>query len=144
MINEKITEMIMTATKNRETDKAAVYKLIKNEFLKYKTAKNAKPLDESTEIALLQKMVKQREDSIISFKEGNRLDLVENEEKEIKIISELLPAVPTVEDVTNWILANYPEGISKDKMGFVIKEMKIALPGVDGKMCADFVKKSLI
>ena len=37
MINEKITEMIMTATKNRETDKAAVYKLIKNEFLKYKT-----------------------------------------------------------------------------------------------------------
>ena len=144
MINEKITEMIMTATKNRETDKAAVYKLIKNEFLKYKTAKNAKPLDESTEIALLQKMVKQREDSIISFKEGNRLDLVENEEKEIKIISELLPAVPTVEDVTNWILANYPEGIAKDKMGFVIKEMKIALPGVDGKMCADFVKKSLI
>lgn len=144
MINEKITEMIMTATKNRETDKAAVYKLIKNEFLKYKTAKNAKPLDESTEIALLQKMVKQREDSIISFKEGNRLDLVENEEKEIKIISELLPAVPTIEDVTNWILANYPEGIAKDKMGFVIKEMKIALPGVDGKMCADFVKKSLI
>lgn len=144
MINEKITEMIMTATKNRETDKAAVYKLIKNEFLKYKTAKNAKPLDESTEIALLQKMVKQREDSIVSFKEGNRLDLVENEEKEIKIISELLPAVPTVEDVTNWILANYPEGIAKDKMGFVIKEMKIALPGVDGKMCADFVKKSLI
>ena len=67
-----------------------------------------------------------------------------NEEKEIKIISELLPAVPTVEDVTNWILANYPEGIAKDKMGFVIKEMKIALPGVDGKMCADFVKKSLI
>lgn len=144
MINEKITEMIMTATKNRETDKAAVYKLIKNEFLKYKTAKNAKPLDESTEIALLQKMVKQREDSIVSFKEGNRLDLVENEEKEIKIISELLPAVPTIEDVTNWILANYPEGIAKDKMGFVIKEMKIALPGVDGKMCADFVKKSLI
>ena len=144
MINEKITEMIMTATKNRETDKAAVYKLIKNEFLKYKTAKNAKPLDESTEIALLQKMVKQREDSIISFKEGNRLDLVENEEKEIKIISELLPAVPTIEDVTNWILANYPEGIAKDKMGFVIKEMNIALPGVDGKMCADFVKKSLI
>ena len=144
MINEKITEMIMTATKNRETDKAAVYKLIKNEFLKYKTAKNSKPLDESTEIALLQKMVKQREDSIVSFKEGNRLDLVENEEKEIKIISELLPAVPTIEDVTNWILANYPEGIAKDKMGFVIKEMKIALPGVDGKMCADFVKKSLI
>ena len=144
MINEKITEMIMTATKNRETDKAAVCQLIKNEFLKYKTAKNAKPLDESTEIALLQKMVKQREDSIISFKEGNRLDLVENEEKEIKIISELLPAVPTIEDVTNWILANYPEGIAKDKMGFVIKEMKIALPGVDGKMCADFVKKSLI
>ena len=72
MINEKITEMIMTATKNRETDKAAVYKLIKNEFLKYKTAKNAKPLDESTEIALLQKMVKQREDSIVSF---NKTDI---------------------------------------------------------------------
>ena len=144
MINEKITEMIMTATKNRETDKAAVYKLIKNEFLKYKTAKNAKPLDESTEIALLQKMVKQREDSISMYKEGNRMDLAQNEQNEIDILLTLLPKMPTIEDATNWMLSNYPEGISKDKMGFVIKEMKIALPGVDGKMCADFVKKSLI
>lgn len=143
MLNEKITSMIMEATKNKDVDRASVYKLIKNEFLKHKTAKNAKPLDEGMEISILQKMVKQREESIRLYKEGNRLDLVENEQKEVNILNELLPATPTLEDATNWILSNYAEGISKDKMGFVIKEMKIALPGIDGKLCADVVKKAI-
>ena len=143
MLNEKITEMIMEATKNHETERASVYKLIKSEFLKFKTAKNAKPLDESAEISILQKMVKQREESIRLYKEGNRSDLVENEEKEIKIISEMLPATPTLDDATDWMLNNYPEGITKDRMGFVIKEMKMSLPGIDGKLCADVVKKAI-
>ena len=80
MISEKITGMIMEATKNKETVRASVYKLIKNEFLKFKTAKNAKPLDEAAEIGILLKMVKQREESISQYKAGNRLDLANAEQ----------------------------------------------------------------
>ena len=144
MINENINSMIMTAMKSGEKDKANVYRLIKNEFLKFSTAKNAKPLDEAAEIALLQKMVKQREESIANYKAGNRMDLVENEQKEINIINELLPAVPTEDDIKNYLTTNYPNGVEKKSMGIVIKTIKEVLVGVDGKMLADIVKSKLV
>lgn len=144
MISEKITGMIMEATKNKETVRASVYKLIKNEFLKFKTAKNAKPLDEAAEIGILLKMVKQREESISQYKAGNRLDLANAEQAEIDILQEMLPKIPTKEDVQDWILNNYPEGVQKANMGFVIREIKMTLAGVDGKIVADCVKNVLV
>jgi uncharacterized protein YqeY len=134
----------MTAMKSGEKDKANVYRLIKNEFLKFSTAKNAGELNEGTEINILQKMVKQREESIANYKVGNRMDLVENEQKEIYIINELLPAVPTEDDINNYLTTNYPNGVEKKSMGLVIKEVKEKLIGVDGKMLADIVKSKLV
>jgi uncharacterized protein YqeY len=144
MINENINTMIMTAMKSGEKDNAAVYRLIKNEFLKFSTAKNAGELNDAAEITILQKMVKQREESIANYKAGNRMDLVENEQKEIDIINELLPAVPTQEDIENYLATNYPNGVEKKSMGVVIKAIKEALVGVDGKMLADIVKTRLV
>ena len=144
MLNENINSMIMVAMKSGEKDKANVYRLIKNEFLKFTTAKNAGELNEGAEITILQKMVKQREESIANYKAGNRMDLVENEQKEIDIINELLPATPTQEDIENYLNTNYPDGIEKKAMGLVIKTVKEALIGVDGKMLADIVKTRLV
>jgi hypothetical protein len=70
MLNENINSMIMTAMKSGEKDKANVYRLIKNEFLKFSTAKNTGELNEAAEITILQKMVKQREESIANYKEN--------------------------------------------------------------------------
>ena len=56
----------------------------------------------------------------------------------------MLPKIPTKEDVQDWILNNYPEGVQKANMGFVIKEIKMALAGVDGKIVADCVKNVLV
>ena len=144
MLNENINSMIMTAMKSGEKDKANVYRLIKNEFLKFTTAKDAKPLNEAAEISILQKMVKQREESIANYKTGNRMDLVENEKNEIDIINELLPAVPTQEDIENYLNTNYPNGVEKKSMGLVIKAIKEALAGADGKMVSDLVKNVLV
>jgi uncharacterized protein YqeY len=91
MIKENIDKMIMEAVKTKESVKASVYRLIKNEFLKHATAKNAKPLDDTTEITILQKMVKQREESIDAYKKGGREDLIVAELAEINVIKELLP-----------------------------------------------------
>lgn len=140
MISEKINTMIMSALKAGEKDKANVYRLIKNEFLKYNTAKNAKPLDESAEITILQKMVKQREDSINEYNKVNRLDLVKSEKVELNIIQELLPTIPTKEDIEKYLHEKYPNGIEQKLMGTVIKETKIKLIGADGKLVSDLVK----
>lgn len=144
MLNENINNMIMIAMKSGEKDKANVYRLIKNEFLKFTTAKDAKPLNEAAEISILQKMVKQREESIANYRSGNRMDLVENEQKEIDIINELLPAVPTEDDIKNYLATNYPNGVEKKSMGLVIKAIKEALVGADGKMVSDLVKNVLV
>ena len=144
MINENINSMIMTAMKGGEKDKANVYRLIKNELLKFSTAKNAGELNESAEITILQKMVKQREESIANYMVGNHMDLVENEQKEIDIINELLPATPTKEDIVDYLTTNYPNGVEKKSMGVVIKEVKENLVGADGKMVAELVKNVLV
>ena len=140
MIRDKINDMIMAAVKEKANDRANVYRLMKNEFLKFSTAKNAKPLDEAAEITILQKMVKQREESIADYAKAGRNDLVENEQREIDILKEMLPAVPTAEDIEAYISYWYPDGIEKKSMGIVIKEIKEALIGADGKMVADLVK----
>lgn len=144
MIKDNIDKMIMEAVKTKESVKASVYRLIKNEFLKYTTAKNAKPLDDATEITILQKMVKQREESIEAYKKGGREDLIVAEIAEIKVIQELLPEVPTKEDVVNYVNYWYPDGIEKKTMGATIKELKEKFVGVDGKMIADVVKEKLV
>ena len=144
MIKENIDKMIMEAVKAKESVKASVYRLIKNEFLKYSTAKNAKPLDEAAEIGILQKMVKQREESIEAYKKAGREDLIVAEIAEMKVIQELLPEVPTREDVINYVEYWYSNGIEKKDMGKVIKELKDKFVGVDGKMIADIVKEKLV
>lgn len=140
MLNEKINEMIMSALKDKDNDRANVYRLIKSEFLKYTTAKNAKPLDESAEISILQKMVKQREDANIEFIKANRHDLVNANNIEINIIEELLPQAPTKDDIMDYLNYCYANGIEQKEMGKVIKEVKEKFVGADGKMTAELVK----
>lgn len=144
MIKDSIDKMIMEAVKAKESVKASVYRLIKNEFLKYSTAKNAKPLDEATEISILQKMVKQREESIEAYKKAGREDLIVAEIAEMNVIKELLPEVPTQAEIEDYLEFWYGRGIEKKEMGKVIKELKEKFVGADGKMVADIVKSKLI
>ena len=144
MLKDNIDKMIMDAVKAKEVVKASVYRLIKNEFLKYTTAKNAKPLDEVAEINILQKMVKQREEAVYYCKVANRPDLLEDELSELEVLLTLLPEIPSEEDIIKYLDDSYPNGIEKKAMGLVIKELKAKFMGVDGKMIADIVKERLI
>ena len=141
MLNENIDKMIMGAMKEKDSIASATYRMIKNEFLKYKTAKNAKPLDEVTEISILQKMVKQREESIEDFKKANRQDLIVQELAQIKIIEKFLPVAPTKDDIMTYLNTQYSDGITQKEMGKVIKDVKEKFAGADGKMVADSVKE---
>ena len=143
-IRNNIDRMIMEAMKAKEKGTAEVYKLIKAEFLNWKTAKNAKPLDDAAEITILQKMVKQRQDSVEQYKAAGRQDLVDQESMEIEVLQTLLPKIPTKQDIEEYINSYYMDGIPKNMMGQVIKNIKIALPGADGKMVADIVKSHLV
>ena len=139
-LREQIDSMILESTKAREKEKTEVFKAIKNEFLIYRTAKNAKPLDNKAEIAILQKMVKQREDSANQFEQGGRKDLAEKEKFEISVLKEFLPQEPTKEDIENKFVELFGENIEQKQMGIAIKSIKEQLIGADGAMVAEVVR----
>ena len=144
----KIDELIGKALKEKDEVRLSVLRSIKAEFLKYKTAKNAKPLDDTAEIQILKKMVSQREESISMFESGGRKDLVEKETKELNILKEFLPAEVTqaeIEEVIEkWMKENNIENkIPKKSMGVVIKYVKSSLPMADGKLTSEIVKGKL-
>ena len=64
---------------------------IKDRDIVARSSGNNIGIDNSEILILLKKMIKQREESIKMFEKGKRLDLVKNEENEIKIISNFLP-----------------------------------------------------
>ena len=126
-------------------DKVAseTYKLLKAKILEFKTAKNAREYNDAEEINLINKMIADRNNSADIYKQNNRQDLADAEYAQVKVLQELLPALPTQEDIVNYLNENYPDGIEKKMMGIVIKEVKEKLLGADGKTIADCVKNIL-
>src|SRR3569833_960502 len=62
---------------------------LKNADIEARTT--GKPLDDAAVLSILQKMIKQRQESVELYKKGDRADLVKQEEEEIAIISAYLP-----------------------------------------------------
>lgn len=159
MIN--VDELIKNAMKSHNKTELLVYQAIKTEIINYKTAKNAKPYDETAEISILKKMAKQREDSEKQYLEADRKDLATKEHNELEVIKKLLPKPATQSDVMlvlwEWanskgLLVQFNENpnnfseprIPKKEMGNAIKYVKAALPQADGQLISNVVKEYLI
>jgi len=139
-----INAKIMEAMKSKDKVASETFKLIKAKILEFKTQKNAPEYTEEAEVKLLQKMVKEREESAKIYKNAGREELAEAELAQANVISELLPKVATQDDVELYLNEYYPNGIEKKSMGMVIKEVKSAFIGVDGGMVANLVKNKLV
>lgn len=144
----EVDKLIASALKERNEVKIAAYRAIKTAEMNYKTAKNAKPLDEAAEIQIIKKLVTQREESANIYKENNRMELAEREEAEIKYLKELLPPEVSQDDIIAAVLAwiadeSNGETIPKARMGEAVKAVKAKFPTADGKLVADCVKEKL-
>ena len=139
-----INAKIMEAMKSRNNVASETFKLIKAKIIEFKTQKNAPEYNEEAEIKLLQKMVKEREESAKIYKNAGRAELADAELAQVAVINELLPKVASQEDVENFLNKKYPNGIEKKSMGIVIKEVKTEFIGVDGGMVANLVKTKLV
>ena len=139
-----INTKIMEAMKSKNNVASETFKLIKAKIIEFKTQKNAPEYNEVAEIKLLQKMVKEREESAKIYKNAGRAELADAELAQVAVINELLPKVASQEDVENYLNKKYPNGIEKKSMGIVIKEVKTEFVGVDGGMVANLVKTKLV
>lgn len=140
MYSEKIDKMIMEALKAGEKIKAGAFRMLKSEFLVFKTAKNAKPLDDAAEISIIKKMIKQRQDAAKEYLEAGRLELADDELDEVEVLKVLLPAEITEEQITEAVkeVANTVEPIKKN-IGVFMKAVKDKYPTADGKMVSQIV-----
>ena len=86
-----VDNLIKESMKSRNQTELRAYKNLKAEIQTFKTAKNAKPYDETAEIQLISKMCKKLEDGILGFSEAGREDLVSEYRDELTILKKLLP-----------------------------------------------------
>jgi uncharacterized protein YqeY len=135
-----INNLIMCAMKAHDKVASETYKLLKAKILEFKTAKNAKEYTDAEEINLINKMISDRKNTAEIYNQNNRKDLADAELAQADVLQKLLPKLPTEEDIKEYLNEYYPNGIEKKSMGLVIKEVKEALLGADGKLVSECVK----
>ena len=139
-----VNKKIMEAMKSHNKVESETYKLLKAKILEFKTAKNAKEYNETEEINLIRKMIDDRMNSAEIYKNNNRQDLANDELAQADVLQALLPALPTEDDIREYLNEHYPNGIEKKQMGMVIKEIKNVLIGADGKLVSECVRNCLL
>ena len=97
-INKALTEAMKARNERAVSTLRMVNSTLKNADIEARTT--GKALGDAEVIGILQKMVKQRQESVELYKKGNRDDLVKQEEEEIAIISANLPAQMSEADMT--------------------------------------------
>jgi uncharacterized protein len=145
---EKINDDINAAMPAREAKKLEALRAVKSGLLLLKTGKGTAAGDISAEMemALLKKLVKQRNESAAIYREQNRTDLAEEEEFQAKIIGSYLPEQISgnqLRDLIRHIISeNGAEGM-KD-MGKVMGMATKQLAGkADNKEIAGMVRELL-
>ena len=142
-----LSEEIKNAMREKDSLKLESLRAIKSALMLAQTASGADDnLSEEASIKLLQRLVKQRKESALIYKEQGRNDLADPEEAQAKIIASFLPEQLSEEEVIKIVLEvisqTGAEGI-KD-MGKVMGITSKKLAGkAEGKLIADIVKKKL-
>lgn len=130
-------------------DEAAIRGLraIKSAIILAKTEKGANGfISPEKEVQLLQKLVKQRKDSIAEFQKANRTDLIAKEQEEVNVIEKYLPALMSSDEITEVVKQAIATtgATSQKEMGKVMGMVSKQLAGkADNKLVADIVKSLL-
>lgn len=143
-----LNKLIMEAMKAHNTVRTETLRAIKTAFMNWETSKEhaGQELTEADKIQIIKKLVKQREESVEQFMAADRIELANEEHKQMVILKEFLPAEITAED----ILKCFYDVVGQDgfepikkNMGVIIKTIKSVFPTADGKLVAQIVQKHL-
>jgi len=129
-IKDKILEDMKTAMRSQEKERLATIRLILA-ALKQREVDERIVLDDEQVLAILNKMIKQRRDSISQFEAGNRVDLAEKEKVEVKVIQQYLPTQLSEGEIEQAVAAAIQESgaASAKDMGKVMGVLKSKLQG---------------
>ncbi|MEO6669216.1 MAG: GatB/YqeY domain-containing protein [Ferruginibacter sp.] len=146
-LEQQIMEEMKTAMKAKNEAVLRSLRAIKAEIIKAKTDPGAGgEIDEATEQKFLQKMMKQRRDSLEIFEKQGRADLAEKEKEEMAVIEKFLPkqmSEAEIKDAVEKIITETGASSAAD-MGKVMGAASKQLAGkADGKTISAIVKDLL-
>ena len=143
---DQVQKDMTAAMKASDQARLDALRMIKAALMRYKVDM-MKPADEAAELQILTTLIKQRREAAEMFRKGNRPELAEKEESELKLVESYMPAAPSEEEIDAAIASAMSEtGVTSLKqMGVVMKAAQAKLPGkrVDGKALSDRVRARL-
>ena len=144
-LKEQLTEDMKAAMRAKETGRLAAVRLIISE-VKRKELDEQTQLDDTQVLAVIEKMIKQRKDSISQFEAGNRPDLADIEKAEMVILSAYMPAGLSDEEIAAEVAAAVAAtgATGPQDMGKLMGVLKPKLAGrADMTVVSSLVKKAL-
>src|SRR5687768_13960677 len=108
MLRDTIDDDVKDAMKSGDARRRDALRLL-TAALKQKEVDERKTLAETDVVAVIEKMIKQRRDSISQFKQGGREDLAQNEEYEIAVLEKYMPAALSDDEIDAAIAAAIAE-----------------------------------
>ena len=144
---ERIQTDLVAAMRAKDEARLSAIRMIKTALKKHEID-SMKPLDEATELQLLNTLVKQRREAADMFRKGGRPELADREDAELKLIESYMPSAPSEEEIDAAISAALAEtgATSAKQMGLVMKAAQAKLAGkrVDGRALSEKVKAKLV
>lgn len=144
-LKERITEDMKAAMRAKETDRLSTIRMLLA-ACKQKEVDERIELDDTAVIGIVDKLIKQRKDSIAAFQQAGRTDLVDKESAEVTVLSAYLPQRLTAEEVLAEVNALVAEigAAGPGDMGKVMGAAKTRLAGkADMGLVSAAVKQAL-
>jgi len=145
-LESRLMSDLKDAMKSKDQAALRSIRAAKAAITNLKTDGSGKVIDEAVEIKLIQKLVKQRQDSLDIFEKQDREDLAVKEREEIAILQNYLPQQLSEEEITPIIqeLIKKTGATSMKDMGKIMGMASSQLSGqADGKSISAIVKKLL-
>ena len=144
-LRDRITEDMKAAMRAKDSARLGTIRLLQA-ALKQKEVDERITLDDAAIVAIIDKLIKQRRDSVAAFQQAGRQDLVDQESAEITVLQAYLPARLSAEEIEAAVRAIVAEtgAAGPADMGKVMGAAKQRLTGkADMAAVSQAVKKAL-
>lgn len=147
MLEERILADFKDAMKKRDSIKTSTLSLLRAQLKNAAIEKKKDSLDDNEAIPIIKKQVKQRLESIETFKSGGRMDLADKEQKELEVLQSYLPQAlskDALEKIIDDVIAQ-TQASGMKAMGMVMKEVTAKAAGrAENQLVSELVKAKLL
>ena len=143
---ERITNDIVEAMKSKDTLKLQTLRLLKGAIDLERINKKLEKVEDDDILVIIGKQIKTRKESIVEFEKGNRQDLIDKTNEEIKLLETYMPEQLSEDEVNSIIeeIIKEVNATSIKDMGSVMKSASSKLKGkADMSLVSSIIKSKL-